>query len=377
MSTATELAALRDYATHEHPVVTLYLNVNGVRYPRKGDYETEYSFMVHEARRAANEDLGLSRDQEDRLDAQLQAIGEFLALEFRREGARGLIVFSCRDEDLWQVMPLKLPVENRLLVDWKPRLAPLAELLDRHRHFCVLVTNKETARLFEQDAGEFSERSDVFDTVLKHHAQGGWEQAKLQRRHELQVRNHLKKAADAAMDYCQTRSAERLAVGVAEELWPELEKVLHPYLRERLAGRFSVDITAGVNEIHDRVSAIEADLLAAEETTILESLAAELAAGKTYIGGLDDVLAALNERRVDLLLTEDGFSGPGRICNSCGTVAFGEEVCPGCQLDMQPIADIVSEARELAVRQDARIITVPPGHPAMSQAGGIAAHLRY
>jgi hypothetical protein len=39
--------------------------------------------------------------------------------------------------------------------------------------------------------------------------------------------------------------------------------------------------------------------------------------------------------------------------------------------------DVVEEARELAVRQGSRVISVTVGHPALAQAGRIAARLRY
>ncbi len=366
-----------DNAAGGHPVVSLYLNVDGSRYARRGDYEAEYGFMVHEARRTAAENPGFSKDQLEEMDADLQAVGEFLALEFRREGARGLIIFSCRTRGLWQVQPLKVPVKNRLFVDLKPRLAPLARMLSRHRRFGVLLASKETARLLEHYAGEISENSEIFDMVLKHHSQGGWEQAKLQRRHQLQVRNHLKKAGDAALAFFQEKSLDLLVVGISEDLWPELEKVLHPYLKERLAGRFNIDISADANEIRGKVEAIEEGIRAREQEALLASLGPELAAGKTYVGGLDDVLAALNERRVDLLIVESGYAKPGRRCPGCNTIEFGEESCPSCRTKMQAVNDIVEEAEELAVRQDAVVIEVPPGNASLAQAEKIAARLRY
>jgi peptide subunit release factor 1 (eRF1) len=153
--------------------------------------------------------------------------------------------------------------------------------------------------------------------------------------------------------------------------------VLHPYLKERLAGRFPVDIAANINEVQAKLFSIEESERQREISVILDSLGPELEAGKSYVGGLDDVLAAINERRVDMLIAESGYSEPGRLCNACNTIAFAEETCPSCRLDMKPLSDIVEEAKELAVRQDARLITVEPGHPALKQAGGIAARLRY
>jgi hypothetical protein len=378
MFTAFEFSSLRGFTSHDqHLVVSLYLNLDGSLYPTRADYETELSILVSNARKTAIEDLQLNRDQQGWLDAELAGIGEFINLQYRRNGARGLVIFSCKAEDLWQVNPLKVPVKNRLYIDWKPQMAPLVETMSSYKQICVLVTGKETARIFQVYAGEINERTGILDQVLKQHNQGGWEQTKLRRRHELQVRNHLKKASVATLDYFKKEHFDRLVVGIADELWPELERVLHPYLRERLLGRFSVDITAAPDEVLAKVTAIEEQKRLEEETTLLESLGPELVSGRTYVGGLDDVLAVLNQRRVDLLVVENGFTQPGRQCPECNTLEFGEKVCPACGEPVGMITDVVEEAKELAVRQDAMVKTVPLGQPAIAEAGHIAARLRY
>lgn len=378
MLTASELSSLRGFASHDQqPVVSLYLNVDGTAYPTRADYETELSYLMSKARKAAAGQLELTRDQQGELDLELSAIGEFVNLEFRRNGARGLVIFACKTEGLWQVNPLKVPIENHLFVDWKPQVAPLIETLSSYQQLCVLVTSKEKARIFQTYAGEISEQTEILDQVLKHHNQGGWEQTKLQRRHELEVRNHLKKASEATLEYFRKEHFDRLVVGVADELWPELERVLHPYLKERLAGRFPVKIDASSNEILSRVTAIEERLRLQEESSLLESLGPELKSGRTYVGGLDEVLAVLNQRRVDLLLVENGFTQPGRYCPACNTLEFAEQRCPTCGEDVDKVNDVVEEARELAVRQDAAVKSIPLGHPAIVEAGHIVARLRY
>ena len=372
------LSSLRGFTnTDQHPVVSLYLNVNGTHFPTRADYETEFSILVSNARREADDTLQLTRDQMSSLESDLKAVGEYLALDFKRNGARSLVVFSCMAEGLREIIPLHVPIENQLLVDWKPQVAPLVEALSGHARICVLVTNKETARILQVHAGEITEHTDIMDSVLKRHAQGGWEQAKLQRRHEKQVRNHLKHAAQATLDFFQQKQFDRIVIGVSDELWPELERVLHPYLKERMAGRFAVDINAPVDEILARVSAIEDTQSREEQEQLLESLGPELETGKTFVGGLDDVLAMLNQRRVDLLLVEEGYHEQGKHCDVCNTLEFGEEHCPACGQRAEKVSNVVEEAKELAIRQDALVRTIPLGHPAMAQAGHIAARLRY
>lgn len=378
MIAATELAFLRDFSgTREDPVISLYFDIDGARLPRRSDFESELGILIRNARKTAGNKVELDRRQEKLLDADLTAISDYINLEFQRNGARGLAIFYSSGQDLKKIIPLHTQTDNQLFVNWQPRIAPLARINSEHRHLCVLVTSKETARVFEARAGEIVERTDVSDSILKHHNQGGWEQNRLQRRHEKQAYEHLKNAAVATLDFFRTRPFEGLACGVAEELWPELERALHPYLRERLIGRFNVDVNASADEILARVETIEQELQREEEEELLASLGPELKAGRLHVGGLDAVLQCLNEKRVELLIAENGFKAEGWYCLGCVTLNAVGERCPVCGRSAQWVPDIIEEAREMAVRQDAAVMSVAAGRPAMKQAGGIAARLRY
>ncbi|GBE57202.1 peptide chain release factor 1 [bacterium BMS3Abin01] len=372
------VSSLQDFSNdRDMPVVSLYLDIDGARYPSRVQYETELNVMLKNARKPGYVPMELTREQTNSLDGELDAIGQYISMDFRRSGARGLALFSCQTAGLWRVIPLAVPVENRLLIDRQPRIAPLSEIIDRHGHICVLITNKETARIFQVFAGSITEYTEILDSVPQHHDQGGWEQAKLQRWHELEVREHLKRASDATLDIFKQENFHRLMVGIADELWPELERVLHPYLRERLAERFSIDINASADDILKKVSALDQERIQREEQELLDSLGPEMTAGKNFVGGLDDTLAVLNQRRADMLIVESGYAEPGRRCHACHTLSFSEETCPSCDMDATLSPDIVDDARETAIRQGATVKTVEPGHPAMQQAGRIAARLRY
>ena len=378
MFSRKQLATLQGFTNSgELPVISLYLDVDGARDPSRTHYETEFKSLLRKTRKHAGGQLQMSREQQGVMAEELDAISDFVTMEFRREGARSLAVFSCRAASLWQPLKLGVPIGNRLFVDWEPRIAPLAEVCGRHRDLCVLVTSKERSRIFHAFAGEMTERTEIFDSVPPHHDQGGWEQSKLQRWHDLEVREHLKRASEATLDFFKREGFSGMVIGIADELWPELERVLHPYLQERIAGRFAIDINAGTDEVMTRVFEIESTLLAKETEELLSSLGPELTAGKNFVGGLDGVLGVLNQRRVDLLITEAGFAETGQRCFSCQALTWSERTCPACGGDSAPSADIIEDAREAATRQGARVTTVAPGSDAMKQAGGIAARLRY
>jgi len=78
-------------------------------------------------------------------------------------------------------------------------------------------------------------------------------------------------------------------------------------------------------------------------------------AGNGGTAGLEPVLAALVERRVDTLLVSDGFEAPGWRCGSCGYVAVKGRRCPVCNSNMSEVEDVVEEAVEAALAQSCRV----------------------
>jgi peptide subunit release factor 1 (eRF1) len=71
--------------------------------------------------------------------------------------------------------------------------------------------------------------------------------------------------------------------------------------------------------------------------------------------GLDDVLTALVERRVDTLLVSDGFETPGWRCPSCAFLATRGPSCPLCSTRMEQADDVVEEAVQEALNQSCRL----------------------
>ena len=98
-----------------------------------------------------------------------------------------------------------------------------------------------------------------------------------------------------------------LLLGCTDELEPEILDELHDYLRKRYVGRVDVDVE---NTTAEQVLAATAEAMEAEdrpgERTALDRLAEGVGSGGRGAAGLDDVLGALHERRVESCSTTRG-----------------------------------------------------------------------
>src|SRR5690606_27444887 len=123
----------------------------------------------------------------------------------------------------------------------------------------------------------------------------------------------------------------------------------HPYLRDRLAGRLNVPLTANHDEVLAAAQEVEAQVERRREAEIVERLRAAVAAGRRGVAGLPKVVEALADHRVECLLVSQGYTASGWRCDSCSTLAAIGRRCKRCGAEMAEVDDLVEEAVEEAL----------------------------
>ena len=102
------------------------------------------------------------------------------------------------------------------------------------------------------------------------------------------------------------------------------------------------------------------------------------AAEGSNLGLVEAVIGALNERRVEVLLLDEQFSGvAGAQCAVCGLLAAEGETCPADGAEMIQTEDLTDTAIELAVQQSAEVLAVRHERDKLEDYGGAAALLRF
>lgn len=105
---------------------------------------------------------------------------------------------------------------------------------------------------------------------------------------------------------------------------------------------------------------------------------ARLESGQRAVTGLDDVLPALNERRVEVLVGSERFSAAGTLCPACGWLGgAGVSACPADGSELERLDDVAEAAVELALQQAAEILPLVHLVDELEGHGGIGALLRF
>ena len=353
-------------------VISLYLDLDPSRFGTPPARATAVGSLLDEAdRRLREEEDGLSHADRAALATALERARTFLERELPTEGAHAVAVFSSVPADLFEAVKLPRSVPNRVAVGRSPLVGPLARLSRRER-WCVALVSRRDARIFRGSPDGLREIEQIHDTVFGQQKQGGWSQANFQRGVEKEKDDHLKNTADALMRHHKRRPFQRLICGGTREVTADFESKLHGYLRERVAGRIDVDVErARPDQVLAAAQPLFTELEREREAAALERL------GERGARGLDPVLEALNERRVEMLLLDVGFSSAGVQCPVCGWLGTAGETCPADGTELIRHEDLIDPAIELALQQAAEVLAVQHDREALAGCDGIGALLRF
>lgn len=340
-------------------VLSIFLNLDPSQFATGPARATEVRSVIDLAHRKLRDADDLSHEQSQALTGDIDRAREFFDNEDYTKGAHGLALFCSSPADLFEAIRLPRPIETRVVINDTPFVEPLAELRSRGS-WCVLLVNRKTGRMFRGSRERLTELPAVVDDVHGQHDQGGLSQARYQRSVEKEVQDHLKHVAEVAFRRFKRSAFDRLLLGGPEEILTDVEHKLHPYMRERLAGRVDVDVENATVEQVRAAAAPTIEQIDGERThAALERLREGLSTGGRAAGGLEDVLAALNERRVETLLIPEGLSAAGCTCPQCGWVgAIEGGDCPADGSELVCRDDVVENAVELAIAQSAEVLVV-------------------
>ena len=348
-----------------HPVVSVYLNTD----PREGNAD------AHRLRLR-----NLLKKVKSTEDAEV--IRRYFEVDHDWSG-RGVAVFSCVGEDFFRAYALGVPVRDMAWEGDRPYVRPLTALMDAYGDYGVVLVNKEQARFFRFHLGVLEEQEGFQGEEVRHTKRGGASQMPGRRGGvagrtnyvEEVIERNMKRAAEAAEAFFARNKVRRILIGGSEENVALFREHLSKAWQSLIAGTFPMDLRASHAEVLAKALEIGAEAERRREERLLEELKTLAAKGGPAVLGLDETLGAVHEKRVHVLIYEEGYTAPGFRCTGCGFLTVQPlDACPFCGSPFEPVPDAVELAVRRTVEDGGEIEVIPRD---LSEIGHIGALLRY
>jgi peptide chain release factor subunit 1 len=299
-----------------------------------------------------------------------------------RGNARGRAAFGCSAQNFWKEYELPPHLGGtQIYLQPQFQLKPLAALLGAQPALCVAILDRQRARFFDLRLDVLREHGAIVHMLSRSassYGYNGYEAGHAERRVAEEALQHFKAVSERLRADFERGAWERLIVGCHDVNWPEFESHLHPYVKQRLIGRFSADVASVSNEeIRDHAGALLNQWITQRASTKV-SEALEFAKGNGRgVAGLRRVLQALEGGEVQTIFLTENYSARAVECPHCGHLdAHLIASCVACGRPTHELTDVCDAIIPIAIRRNIELFYLKE-HNGLDRAGNIAALLRF
>jgi len=324
MPTTVTDSVLRELAAFRSPsgcALSIYLDLDPSSTPTIPAAEKRFNATLTTAeKKIRGEGCRALRDDLGRIEAWWRD-------EWVRDGAHGVAVFSCSADNLFRALPLAESAGDAVHIGPRLLVTPLAAQLGDDGSL-VAVVSRERGTIDRVEAGRLVEVLDASEEQPGRHDQGGWSQANYRRHIEHLVLQHLK-TVGVELDRAIRRSGSPPIVVVAsDETRAELERELSHEVRSAIVGWTTAEAHASPSDLLRLARPFFVEERARAENEVLERWREAHGRGERSASGWKQVLDAVSDGRVDVLLLPTGTNRQVWECPECGRVSADGGKCP-------------------------------------------------
>jgi peptide subunit release factor 1 (eRF1) len=331
-------------------------------------------------KRSQFEELESGRDghHTSAIEAAFQRVERWIRDEFSEEN-RGVAIYLELGGDWFEALQFPVPVPNRMVLDDRPAIAPLAQVLESYDHHGVILLDREHVRILSVYLGTLLDEIEVAGNPWPSPSDvqaGGYAQKRYQRRKAEEMRHFFKEFAKEVEEFVTRYKPDDLVLLGT----PENTSRFREFLSDRILSMIVYTGPMRTDEPAPQVVlAIEPYLAAdrareSEETVKL--MRDRVSQDYLATAGFQSTLTALQEGKVDTLVIAEDQELDGTRCSQCGFVFARElDFCPYDGAPATNRVNVVEEAVRMAEAQGAEVRFVPAA--TVQDLRGVGALLRF
>jgi len=374
MISKQDLQRLLDRPQGDLPILSVLLDMSV-----NSDNKRTHRIFLNQKRAQFDElDSDRANHHREAIGEALARVDEWLENEYQ-ETNRGVVIYTEVGGPWFEAMQFPVPVQNRFVVNERPVILPLAQVLESYDHHGVILLDREHVRLMSVYFGTLLDEVEVRGDPLPapHDVQaGGYSQNRYQRRKLEETRQFFRDFSRQVEEFVQRHRPDDLVILGTDENVAKFREFLPEKLLEMVVytGPMAVDESAAavIQRLQHRLDAERQKESLAAVDMLLERVSQDYLA----TGGVQATLTALQEGKVDTLLIAKELDRTGNRCSKCGFVFAREiESCAYCGGGEFAAVDAAEELIRLAEGQGAEVEFLDPG--SLGRLRGVGALLRY
>ena len=297
--------------------------------------------------------------------------------------SRGKVIFACREQGIWYDLDVPPRIgRSEITVNSRFHLRPLVDANSGLPRTCIALVNRKKARIFELQETEITQKPDLEFGPSPHVPRSdgfqGYEAGHRERHVENLVMQHFKMFAESLLSLSNREKFDALLIGCQEDSWPEIEVHLPTALKQKVRGRFPIDVvSATADEVRQHANRILTELKLSEQMELMREVMGEAQRNGRGAVGLKHVLNALERQEVQTLLLMRDLKAEAVECPNCRHLDTRMvKNCAVCGHETRELSDVSDSLVDLALRNGAEIRFID-GDPDLEKAGRVAALLRF
>lgn len=374
MISKQDLERILSRADGGKPVLSLFLDMSV-----NSDNKRTHQIFLNQ-KRAQFSELASDRQNHHREDIgeALARVDAWLDSEYSEEN-RGVVIYAEVGGDWLEGLQFPIQVQNRMIIDSRPAVGPLAQVIQSYHHHGVVLLDREHVRILSVYLGtllnEIEVRGEPYPAPHDVQA-GGYSQQRYQRRKLEEMRHFFREFSKELEEFVRRYRPDDLVILGTEENVAKFREFLPERIAEMVVYTGPMRVDEPSSEVLARLEPHLERLRELESQEVLSVVRDRVEQDYLAAAGFQATLTALQEGKVDTLVIAQNQDVEGARCPTCGFV-FAREVAT-CPYDGSPTdggVDVVEAAIRIAAEQGAGVEFVQPSD--LSALRGVGALLRF
>jgi len=356
-------------------IISLFLEVDGKKYP-KDEYLTVLKELVKEAKNyIQNHDIETVKS----VNNDLEKITNYLQYKYSRASEKALIIYSSGDK-IWEVFKTPVPLRSSLIIRETPYLRPLIHANSLQKRIAIILIDRSKANFYLAEYDTLNLLNSITNDVpqkVKAAGYKGYAGKKVERHIEDHLQKHFKNVYEEILKFCNKNKCEHVILGGEKRNIDDFTNYIPSIWQSKIINKINISPEADFKEVQNKVFEAINNFFTERETKLIEKIKHEARSKGLGVYGIEAVFDAITHKQISTLAVKQNFSLPGKKCQNCNWLSVNVDTCQLCGNPMKQCQDIIEEAINESLIQNADVYVISFDSTSISEIEGIGALLRF